>query len=111
MNPSKRQKILLDYISNFINTNGYSPSYREIQDALGYTSIATVHLHIHSLIDKGFLRNKFNYGRTLEVVGTEEILLEKRIAEGYKKANKIDKQIILRALDLLGFGDLTDRLK
>jgi SOS-response transcriptional repressor LexA len=111
MKPSKRQKILLDFISDFIKTKGYSPSYREIQDALGYTSIATVSLHVHGLIERGYLRNKFNFGRSLEVVGDDEILLEKHIRERYEKASKTEKQIIIHALNILGFTNLTNTLK
>lgn len=110
MKPSKRQKILLDFISDFIKKNGYSPSYREIKDGLGYTSIATVSLHVHGLIDRGFIRNRFNRGRSLQVVDADELLLEKRLADRYDKANKTDKQIIIAALNILGFTNLTKTL-
>lgn len=111
MKPSKRQKILLDFISHFIEKNGYSPSYREIKDGLDYTSIATVSLHIHGLIERGYLRHKFNHGRSLEVISEDEAILQKRLQERYSSLNKTQQQIIVNALKLLGYTDLTQKLK
>lgn len=111
MKPTKRQKTLLDFISDFIDKHGYSPSYREIKDGLGYTSLATVSLHVHGLIDRGYLRNKYNYGRTLEIVGADELLLEKSLRERYSKLTITERQIVIRALNILGYHGLTKTLK
>ena len=53
--PTKKQKALLDFISEFISQHGYSPSYREIKSGLNYNSVATVALHINSLVARGHL--------------------------------------------------------
>lgn len=66
--PTKKQKELLDYIDAFINEHGYSPSYREIMNGLQYTSVATVALHVNSLIKRGHLRKRDHSARSLEVV-------------------------------------------
>lgn len=66
--PTKRQRLLLDYIEAFIKENGYSPSYREIMAGLKYTSVATVALHINNLIKRGWLRKREHSARSLEVV-------------------------------------------
>jgi repressor LexA len=42
--PTKKQKELLNFIEEFINVRGYSPSYREIMKGMQYTSVATVSL-------------------------------------------------------------------
>ena len=110
MKPTKRQSILLNFIQEFITKHGYSPSYREIKDGLDYNSIATVSLHIHSLIERGHLRNSFNRSRSLEVVGLDEQLLQKRVTAAYRKANQKDKQIIIHALEVMGFNDLAHQL-
>ena len=65
---TKRQKELLDYVDTFIQEHGYSPSYREIMNAIGYKSVSTVAIHIDGLIQKGFLRKRDNSARSLEVV-------------------------------------------
>jgi SOS-response transcriptional repressor LexA len=66
--PTKKQRELLDYIEQFIGEHGYSPSYREIMNGLGYTSVATVSLHVTSLIRRGHLRKRDRSARSLEVV-------------------------------------------
>lgn len=69
--PTKKQKILLDYIDSFIREHGYSPSYREIMNGLSYNSVATVALHVNNLIKRGHLRKRDNSARSLEVVGSD----------------------------------------
>ncbi len=67
--PTKKQKELLAFIEAFIAEHGYSPSYREIMNGLEYTSVATVALHVGSLIKRGHLRKRDHSARSLEVVG------------------------------------------
>lgn len=66
--PTKKQKELLTFIEAFIAEHGYSPSYREIMRSLNYTSVATVALHVNSLIKRGHLQKRDNQARSLEVV-------------------------------------------
>jgi len=68
LRPTKKQKELLSYIERFITEHGYSPSYREIMNGLNYTSVATVALHVNSLIKRGHLRKRDRSARSLEVV-------------------------------------------
>lgn len=69
--PTKKQRELLTYIENFITEHGYSPSYREIMAGTGYTSVATVALHVNNLITRGHLRKRDRSARSLEVVHGE----------------------------------------
>lgn len=71
--PTKKQREILDFIQAFIIEHGYSPSYREIMTGLNYTSVATVALHVNSLIKRGHLRKRDRSARSLEVVDAEEI--------------------------------------
>lgn len=66
--PTKKQKELLNFIEEFIDSHGYSPSYREIMKALNYTSVATVALHVNNLIKRGHLKKRDHSARSLEVV-------------------------------------------
>ncbi|HVC36244.1 MAG TPA: hypothetical protein VNE40_02255 [Candidatus Dormibacteraeota bacterium] len=70
--PTKKQKELLTYIEDFITAHGYSPSYREIMSGLNYNSVATVALHVKSLISRGHLRKRDHSARSLEVVSSSE---------------------------------------
>jgi SOS-response transcriptional repressor LexA len=66
--PTKKQKELLNFIEEYINTRGDSPSYREIMNGMQYTSVATVSLHVNSLIKRGHLQKRDRSARSLEVV-------------------------------------------
>lgn len=66
--PTKKQRELLEFITNFIAEHGYSPCYREIMRGCNYTSVATVALHINSLIKRGHLHKRDRSARSLEVV-------------------------------------------
>lgn len=70
--PTKKQKELLDFIASFIAEHGYSPSYREIMNALNYTSVATVALHVGNLIKRGHLVKRDRSARSLEVVTSSD---------------------------------------
>lgn len=65
---TKRQRQILDYVESFIEAYGYSPSFEEIAEHFGYSSLATVHEHLSNLEQKGLLRKNYNKSRSLEVV-------------------------------------------
>lgn len=85
--PTKKQKEILIYIQNFIAEHGYSPSYREIMNGLKYTSVATVSLHVNSLISRGHLRKRDHSARSLEVVNSvsEKPLTTNQITDSQEK--------------------------
>ena len=64
---TKRQKDVLDFISRFVEDNGYSPSYEEIARGLNLASLATVHKHISTLEAKQYLKRGFNQSRSLDL--------------------------------------------
>jgi SOS-response transcriptional repressor LexA len=70
--PTKKQKELLVFIEAFIAEHGYSPSYREIMQGLNYNSVATVALHVNSLIKRGHVRKRDRSARSLEVLSAPE---------------------------------------
>jgi repressor LexA len=64
---TRRQKDVLDFLIEFIDTKGYSPSYEEIAAGLKLASLATVHKHVSALEAKNYLRRGFNQSRSLEI--------------------------------------------
>lgn len=66
--PTKKQKILLDFVDSFVKSNGYSPTLREIMRPLGYKSVSTVAKHVDNLIARGWLVKRDGEARSLEVV-------------------------------------------
>jgi SOS-response transcriptional repressor LexA len=84
--PTKKQQELLLYIRDFIAEHGYSPSYREIMKGCNYTSVATVALHVQSLIARGHLVKRGRSARSLEVTNAHiENLLESDITADESK--------------------------
>lgn len=79
--PTKKQRALLEFIAQFISENGYSPCYREIMTGLGYTSVATVSLHVTSLIKRGHLQKRDRSARSLEVTseGADKLPLTQQV--------------------------------
>ena len=65
---ARRQEIL-DFIIQFITENGYSPSVREIKDAIGIGSMNTLHSHLKTLESQGKIKMKPGQSRTISVVG------------------------------------------
>lgn len=57
----------MDFLSNFIERNGYSPSYDEIATGLNLASLATVHKHVQALETKQYLKRSYNHSRSLEI--------------------------------------------
>jgi len=64
---TKRQKEILDFIRDFIETRDYAPSYREIAESFHLGSVATVAVHLDNLKAKGFLTKDFNEARSLQL--------------------------------------------
>ncbi len=70
--PTKKQREVLAFIDEFIRQKGFGPSYREIMVGCNYNSVATVSLHVTSLIQRGLLRKQGRSARSLEVVQQSE---------------------------------------
>lgn len=64
----RRQRQIVDYISQYIQKNGYSPTLQEIADAIGVSSLATVHEHLETLAKKGVIKKYEGAVRGIEVV-------------------------------------------
>ena len=65
---TRRQKEVLDFISGFVQRNGYSPSFEEIARGLQLKSLATVHKHVTNLQTKGLLQRSHNRSRSIDVL-------------------------------------------
>jgi repressor LexA len=67
---TRRQKEVLEYLRAFIDKHDYAPSYREIADHFGFSSVATVAEHIDSLKAKSYLENEENMARSIQLTPT-----------------------------------------
>ena len=69
---TKRQKEVLDYLTEYIGTYGYAPSIDEIREHFNLGSLATVHKHLLTLERKRVIRREPNQSRSIELVPTTE---------------------------------------
>ncbi|HEV8051617.1 MAG TPA: transcriptional repressor LexA [Parachlamydiaceae bacterium] len=65
---TKRQRELIDFIQDFISSNRYSPSYREIGNHFGFASLGSVYKHINTLKKKGALFSESKVSRSVTTV-------------------------------------------
>ena len=65
---SNKAEMIMDYVNQFIQENGYSPSVREIGAAVGLRSTASVSYHLQALQDKGLLQAPGAKGRKRALV-------------------------------------------
>lgn len=80
MKPAERQ--ILDFIEQYIEERGYSPSVAEITLGTGYKSRGSVHSYIESLIAQGKLIREAGVQRGLSVPKKPVIPMMGRIAAG-----------------------------
>lgn len=70
----RKQKQILDFLAQYIQKNGYSPTLQQIAEAIGVSSLATVHEHLSSMAKKGLIKKYEGAVRGIELV-------DKRLAE------------------------------
>lgn len=123
--PTKKQRELLTFIESFIAEHGYSPSYREIMAGCSYNSVATVALHVNSLIKRGHLIKRDHSARSLEVVKNGQVVadmasptdkadskwlfneIERRFKEVEKGQGNVDElYVLVGAVNVLGYADV-----
>ena len=88
----KRQKQILDYIEKNISDLGYAPTFTEIAQHLGLSSLSTVHENLSVLEKKGLFRRYRGAVRGIE-------LLKKETEE------KVDGLIELPVLGFIACGE------
>lgn len=114
MKITKKQKILLDFIESFADNQGFSPSYREIAEALGYKSIATVAEHINNLVALELIRKNDGAARSLEVVKPEQSVamsLDQQIMIRLKQLDELELASVKKAFRILNIAELTEMVE
>lgn len=108
---TKKQREILDFVTDFSEDHGYAPSFEEIADRFGYTSLATVHEHLENLRAKGYIRKGYNESRSIAVVPTEMRLtavpvpLMGDVAAGEPIEAIVGQETVAVPEDMLGRGE------
>jgi len=64
----KKQAQIIDFIKQHIQAHGSAPTLRQIADAIGVSSLATVHEHLQSLENKGVIKRGHGKSRSISIV-------------------------------------------
>lgn len=67
MKLTKRQKEILDFLCEFIEENGYSPSMEEIAEHFHFASLNAVFKHLEALERRGHLHRDPNCARSIQL--------------------------------------------
>ncbi|MEA2587779.1 MAG: repressor LexA [Actinomycetota bacterium] len=78
---TQRQRAILDFIVESVERRGYPPAVREIGQAVGLASPSTVHAHLQTLEDRGYLRRDPTKPRAIEVRWGEHAHVERPAAQ------------------------------
>lgn len=70
---SDKQIKIIEYIKNELMLRGYPPSIREICQAVGLSSTSSVHAHLNTLEEKGYVKKGNNKRRALELIDADDI--------------------------------------
>ena len=99
---TKKQLAVLNYLQDFTEENGYSPSYREIQAGLGLSSVSAVAEHIDNLVSKGVLKKVPGAARSLEVLDYKHEETVELFKIRMTDCTDAERQILEQAADILG---------
>ena len=66
-----KQQQILDYIKDEILLKGYPPTVREICEKVSLKSTSSVHAHLNSLEEKGYIRRDPTKPRAIEIIDDE----------------------------------------
>ncbi len=80
-NISTKQTEILEYIKEVTLSRGYPPTVREIGEAVGLKSSASVHAHLATLEKNGYIRRDPSKPRAIEIVDDEFALTRKEYAQ------------------------------
>ena len=65
---SNKAQLILEFVNDFVQENGFAPSVREIGEAVGLRSTASVSYHLQQLQQKGLLQSPGAKGRKRAIV-------------------------------------------
>ena len=68
---TKKQKHVLDFITNYQKRKGYAPVLEEIKKKFKLASVSTAHFHVSKLRDLGYLVKEENKPRSINIMSRE----------------------------------------
>lgn len=98
---TKKQSLLLNFLQDFTEENGYSPSYREIMTGLGLSSVSAVAEHIDNLVEKGVIKKVPGAARSLEILDFRHTETVELFQSKMTSITDDQKEILRKAAEIL----------
>ncbi|MBQ6511031.1 hypothetical protein IJI94_03690 [Candidatus Saccharibacteria bacterium] len=99
---TKKQTLILDFITDFTKMYDYSPSYREIMSGVGLSSVSAVAEHIDNLVEKGAIKRVPGAARSLEIIIDKNPEATKLFNDKLISATPEETEILEKAAKILG---------
>ena len=99
---TKKQLAVIDFIQDFTEEKGCSPTYREIMAGLGLSSVSAVAEHVDNLVSKGVIKKVPGAARTLEVLDYKHEETVDLFKIKMTECTEEEKKILASAADILG---------
>ncbi|MGB1236163.1 MAG: LexA family protein, partial [Planktomarina sp.] len=102
---TKKQLQLLEFIQKRTDTDGVSPSFDEMKEALDLRSKSGIHRLITALEERGFIRRLAHRARAIEVIKTPDAMnasrgFEPRVIDGDKPDSRPAAAMSLTPTDM-----------
>ncbi|MBR3179978.1 hypothetical protein IKF57_00390 [Candidatus Saccharibacteria bacterium] len=98
---TKKQQALLDFLEDYTEEKGLTPTYREIMSGMGLSSVSAVAEHIDNLVSKGVLRKVPGAARSLEILEWKHEDATNLFKAKLMDASDEEKQILEKAAKIL----------
>ena len=99
---TKKQLAVLNYLQDFTEEKGYSPSYREMMAGLGLSSVSAVAEHVENLVEKGVLKKMPGAARSLEILDYKHEETVELFKVRMMDCTEEEKKILQEAATILG---------
>lgn len=99
---TKKQLAVLNYLQDFTEEKGYSPSYREMMAGLGLSSVSAVAEHVENLVEKGVLKKVPGAARSLEILDYKHEEAVELFKVRMMDCTEEEKKILKEAATILG---------
>lgn len=66
-----KERQVLEFITQYVQRNGYAPTLMEIAQGLGVNAASTIHEHVERLINKGYLKKTPGSERGIELISAK----------------------------------------
>ena len=99
---TKKQLAVLEYIQDFTEEKGCSPSYREIMAGLGLSSVSAVAEHVENLVEKGVLKKVSGAARSLEILDYRHEETVNLFKARMVDCTEEEKGILIKTAEILG---------